>query len=104
MQGSKSGGRRYGFQSIQKEALRGRLATDCYELFVLHPPRGLSQPILNGPRQVLLALQLDVGVVVGHVDTAVVGDLAGFVGSGGTSPSPRSMRDPSAGYRPASDR
>ena len=40
------------------------------------------EPLLDSPRQVLLPPQLDVRVVVGHVDTAVAGDLAGLDGTG----------------------
>src|SRR3989304_10267802 len=39
---------------------------------------GLLKPFLNRPRQFLLPPQLDVSVVVGHVDAAVARDLAGL--------------------------
>ena len=37
--------------------------------------RSTFEAILNGPRQFLLTLQLDMGVVIGHVDAAVASDL-----------------------------
>ena len=55
---------------------------------------GLLQPFLNGPRQVLLALQLDVSVVIGHVDAAVACDLAGLDGTGANLLPPSDVRTP----------
>ena len=39
---------------------------------------GFSKPFLDGPREVFLPPQLDVGVVVGHIHVAMAGDLTGL--------------------------
>jgi len=43
---------------------------------------GVLEPLLDSPRQVFLPSQLDVRVVVGHVDAAMACDLAGLDGTG----------------------
>src|ERR1051325_5530582 len=52
-------------------------STDSGSAFVYGP----RQLILYEACQVFLALQLDVGVVVGHIDAAVAGNLAGLDGA-----------------------
>ena len=55
---------------------------------------GLSEPLLYGPRQFLLPAQLDVGVVVGHIDAAVTRNLAGLDGAGTNLLPPGDVRTP----------